>query len=124
MSVSFGKNYEGYAYSYDFSRIEKYCEDCGIPIQWYPAPRDENWQTFDTHTGKKYLYEVCFCPTDKKRLDAEKKRKRNASLLERWWIRVVENEPALHVGYYSHTPYYRRYLQSNLEVVEEAQHGT
>lgn len=122
--VSFGERQDGYDYSYKPDFIPKYCQDCGISVQWYSVPRNEWWKRFDTKTGKKYLYEICLCPTDRKIQEAYKAKIRNSSLLERWWMGVTGNPPSFHVGYYSLEAYYRRYLQNNLEVIEEEQHGT
>ena len=122
--VSFGEYHDGYDYSYRQGDIPKYCEHCGITVKWYPATREDEWKKFDTSTGKKYLYEMCLCPTDSKRMDLKKAKKRNATFLERVWLKMTTTEPTLHVGYGITTPYFRRYAQSNLDVIEEAQHGT
>ena len=77
MSVHFNDFYDGYTYSAGKYWIEKYCEKCGVPIEWSPVERREGWKKFDSDTGKRFKYEKGYCPIDEKqRIIQEAKRER------------------------------------------------
>lgn len=97
-----------YTYTYNPSYIPTYCDECGVKVVWHKTKRPKHAAMFDTVTGRRYIYERCKCPKDKDK---------------RSWLmkKLGYGYRSPHVSYNIETFYYRRYLQSNLEVV--AKHG-
>lgn len=115
MRISFGYDSEGYNYSMPPTHIPGYCSHCGVPIEWVNVHKDQDWKTFDVVSGKRYKYQRGQCPIQAKQLD---KAEANRSILSKFFRRIFQSVEVLHIGNHDEH-YYRRHLQSNLEVLEE-----